>query len=164
MQINPGGRLNIEGVIGRDHEIDRYWRVLERQGLVLSAERRIGKTHVLLKMSEECRPGYLPVYQDLEAVHSIDYVNRLSQYYTDSQRSLARLLLDTIARQPAPIPVPTLLNLCKDQKQSLDDEQFRVVLALLAEDHYIEPATSFGPASYDFRWQLVKRWWARTRR
>jgi len=27
----------------------------------------------------------------------------------------------------------------------------------------IEPATSFGPASYDFRWQLVKRWWERAR-
>ena len=43
MQINPGGRLNTEDVIGRDAEISRYWRVLERQGLVLSAERRIGK-------------------------------------------------------------------------------------------------------------------------
>lgn len=91
------------------------------------------------------------------------YVNRLSQYYTDSQRSLALLVLGMIARQPGAVPVPTLLNLCKHQKQSLDDEQLRDVLALLAEDHYIEPATSFGPASYDFRWQLVKRWWARAR-
>ena len=287
MQINPGGRLDIEDVIGRDHEIDRYWRVLERQGLVLSAERRIGKTHVLLKMSEECRQraggqdtaiqlldhlralrltqasrirflftGSIGLHLVLRSLreagnandpvndmmsltvppmadahtthlaaallaetlaeppdipdlaarivdqvggfpyyvhHVVDqldqlrrpptlgdvsttveglindphdpanlkyYVNRLSQYYTDSQRSLALLVLDMIARQPAPIPIPTLLNLCKHQKQSPDDEQFRDILALLAEDHYIEPATSSGPASYDFRWQLVKRWWA----
>ena len=33
MQINPGGRLNTEDVIGRDDEIARYWRVIERQGL-----------------------------------------------------------------------------------------------------------------------------------
>ena len=71
MQINPGGRLDTQDVVGRDSEIARYWRVLERQGLVISAERRIGKTHIILKMRDECRPGYLPFYQDLEAVHSI---------------------------------------------------------------------------------------------
>ena len=69
MQINPGGRLNTQDVMGRDNEIARYWRVLERQGLVISAERRIGKTHILLKMRDECQSGYLPFYQDLEAVH-----------------------------------------------------------------------------------------------
>ena len=52
MQINPGGRLDTKDIIGRDNEIDRYWGVLQRQGLVLSAERRIGKTHILLKMRE----------------------------------------------------------------------------------------------------------------
>ena len=71
MQINPGGRLDTKDVIGRDNEIERYWRVLQRQGLVLSAERRIGKTHILFKMREECQSGYLPFYQDLEAVHPI---------------------------------------------------------------------------------------------
>ena len=63
MQINPGGRLNTRDVVGRDNEIARYWRVLERQGLVISAERRIGKTHIVLKMRDECRrriPALLP--------------------------------------------------------------------------------------------------------
>ena len=71
MQINPGGRLDIKDVVGRDREIDRYWRVLRRQGLLLSAERRIGKTHILFKMRAECQSGYAAFYQDLEAVHSI---------------------------------------------------------------------------------------------
>ena len=71
MQINPGGQLNTEDVKGRDNEIARYWNVLERQGLVISAERRIGKTHIVRKMRDECRSGYLPFYQDLEGVHSI---------------------------------------------------------------------------------------------
>jgi len=388
MQINPGGRLDINDVVGRDHEIDRYWRVLERQGLVLSAERRIGKTHILLKMRDECQPGYLPFYQDLESVHSVadlirsihttvdessrtvpslksriakwsglfpkriagvdlptaqstwptlladafddlariadgarvlmlwdefplmlynlqrkgdhdiairlldhlralrlahagriqflftgsiglhlvlralravgnandpvndmlsltvppmddvhttklaaallnetqaaqsdipslasriveevggfpyyvhhvvdqlyqldrrptlddisatidslvdnphdpanlkSYVNRMSKYYSNSQRSLALLVLDSIALQPTPVPVPILLNLCRQHEPSLDDEPFRDVLALLAEDHYIEPAKTSGAVAYDFRWQLVKRWWRRAR-
>lgn len=388
MQINPGGRLDIGDVVGRDHEIDRYWHVLERQGLILSAERRIGKTHILLKMCEECQPGYLPFYQDLESVHSLAdlirsiytavdhslrtvpglrahiakwsgllpkriagvdlptaeatwpvlladafddlvriadgervlmlwdefplmlynlqragdhgmairlldhlralrlahagriqflftgsiglhlvlrslreagnandpvndmlsltvppmadvhttqlatallaetralppdipslaariveevggfpyyvhhvvdqldqlrrpptlddvsatvdslvndphdpanlryYVNRMSQYYTDGQRSLALLALDMIALQPAPVSVPTLAKLCRHEEPSLGEDPLRDVLTLLAEDHYIEPARTSGAAAYDFRWQLVKRWWKRTR-
>ena len=72
MQVNPGGRLKPEDVVGRDREIARYWQVLDRQGLVISAERRIGKSHILYKMQAECPDSYLPVYQDLEAVHSVD--------------------------------------------------------------------------------------------
>ena len=388
MQINPGGRLNTKDVMGRDNEIARYWRVLERQGLVISAERRIGKTHIVLKMRDECLSGYLPFYQDLEAVHStaelirsiygtvhrslstlsglkahiakwsslipgriagvdlptgdnawqallseafddligiaddriilmlwdefplmlhnlqrregddaaiqlldflralrlaradrlrflftgsiglhlvlrslrragntndpvndmlsltvppmahrdtcelaaallgetcaapaqipdlasriagevggfpyyvhhvvdqldqlrrppvpqdvsstVDnliydphdpanfdhYVSRLSSYYADEDRSLALVVLDTMAGQASPTPVPELLNLCRHRDPSLADERLREVLTVLAEDHYIEPRKSAGGAAYDFRWQLVKKWWKERR-
>ena len=89
MQINPGGRLNTEDVIGRDDEIARYWRVIERQGLVISAERRIGKTHIVLKMRDECRSGFLPFYQDLEAVHTTPELIR--SIYDTVRRSLDRM-------------------------------------------------------------------------
>ena len=394
MQINPGGRLNTRDVVGRDNEIARYWGVLERQGLVISAERRIGKTHIVLKMRDECRSGYLPFYQDLEAVHSIPelirsiygtvqqslsaspslkllpnlrlrlkafvakwsplfpskisgvdlptgdstwqvllaevfddlvglannrvilllwdefplmlhnlqrregpdsaiqlldhlralrskradrlrflftgsiglhlvlrslrkagstndmlsltvppmayrdtcdlaaallretsavpaqisglasriagevggfpyyvhhvvdqldqlrrppllqdvsaavnnlvygphdpanfnyYVNRLSSYYADKERSLALIVLDTMAGLSSPTPLTELLNLCKHRDPSLTDEQFREVLTVLAEDHYIEARKGAGGAAYDFRWQLVKKWWKERR-
>ena len=388
MQINPGGRLDTRDVVGRDAEIARYWGVLERQGLVVSAERRIGKTHIVLKMRDECRSGYLPIYQDLEAVHSIAelirsiygtagqssgtsldlkarfakssgllpskiagvdlptvdstwqvllsdafdrlidiadnrivlmlwdefplmlhnlqrregpdaamqlldhlralrsgradrlrflftgsiglhlvlrslrkagntndpvndmlsltvppmvhrdtcdlaaallretravpaqipglasriadevggfpyyvhhvvdqlyqlqsppdlddvsavvdrlvydshdpanfnyYVNRLSSYYTAGERSLALAVLDTMAGQSSPVPVPVLLNLCKHRDPSLADEQLREVLTVLTEDHYVEPGKCAGGAAYDFRWQLVKKWWKERR-
>lgn len=84
MQINPGGLLSPEDVVGRDAEIARYWQVLDRQGLVLSAERRIGKTHILLKMREECPETYCPIYQDLEAVHSIS--DLLHSIYDSAQQ------------------------------------------------------------------------------
>ncbi len=71
VQINPGGRLDTSDIIGRENEIAKYWRILQRQWLVLSAERRIGKTRNLFKMREECHAGYVPFYQDLEAVHSV---------------------------------------------------------------------------------------------
>ena len=388
MKINPGGRLATKDVIGRDDEIARYWRVLERQGLVISAERRIGKTHIVWKMRDECRPGYLPFYQDLEAVHTtaeltrsiyqtvrqslsalpalkaqfakwsallpdriagvdlptgdstrqvlldgafddltgiaddkvilmlwdefplmlhniqrregadsatqlldrlralrlrhadrlrflftgsiglhlvlrslrkagntndpvndmlsrtvpplsgadasalaaallretravreqvpaladriasevggfpyyvhhivdqlsqlrhpptpedvssaIDslvydaqdpanfnhYINRLSSYYTDEERSLALLGLDTMAAQPSHVPTPELINLCRHKAPSLEDERLREVLTVLAQDHYIDIKKSASGAAYDFRWHLVKRWWKEKR-
>ena len=388
MQINPGGRLDTKDVMGRDNEIARYWGVLERQGLVISAERRIGKTHIVLKMRDECRSEFLPFYQDLESVHStaelirsiyatvhrslnslpglrahaakwsslipdkigsvalptgagswqvllsrafddligIDddglilmlwdefplmlhnlrrregddaaiqlldflralrlaradrlrflftgsiglhlvlrslrkagntndpvndmlsltvppmaqedtcdlaaalleetradpaqipelasriagevggfpyyihhvvdqldqlrrppalddvssavdtlvydphdpanlnyYVTRLSSYYTDDERSLALVVLDTMAGQTSPTLVPELLNLCKHRDPSLADEQLRGVLTALAEDHYVEPSKCASGAAYDFRWQLVKKWWKERR-
>ena len=88
MQINPGGRLDIRDVVGRDNEITRYWEILARQGLVLSAERRIGKTHIALKMRDECRTGYLPFYQDLESVHSAAELIR--SIYDTVNQSLAK--------------------------------------------------------------------------
>ena len=389
MQINPGGRLDTKDIIGRDDEIDRYWSVLQRQGLVLSAERRIGKTHILFKMREECQNGYLPFYQDLEAVHSIAdlirsihetarqssstrsnvkthiakwsallpnkiagvelptadaswqvllteafdhliniadddmrvlmlwdefplmlhnlqrkagqdapiqlldhlralrlaradrlrflftgslglhlvlrslreagnandpvndmlsltvppmahgdtcelaeallretraapahiprlaseiaeqvggfpyyvhhvvdqldqlrrqpgledvsaaidhlvydphdpanlsyYVNRLSSYYTQDQRALALLVLDTLAREQSSRPVRELLNLCRHRDPSLADEQLREMLTILSEDHYIARTPCATGVSYDFRWSLVKKWWKETR-
>ena len=388
MQINPGGSLDTKDVIGRDDEIARYWRVLERQGLVISAERRIGKTHIVWKMRDECRPGYLPFYQDLERVHTtaeltrsiyetvhqslrslpalkaqfakwtallpgkiagvelptddsarqalldgafedllgiaddriilmlwdefplmlhniqrregpdsamqlldrlralrllhadrlrflftgsiglhlvlrslrkagnvndpvndmlsltvppmadedtsalaaallqetpavraeipglasriaeevggfpyyvhhvvdqldqlprppttedvssaVDrlvydsadpahfnyYVNRLSSYYAADEQTLALLVLDTMAAQASPVPIPELLNLCKHRDPSLADERLRDVLTMLNLDHYIELEKSASGAAYDFRWHLVKRWWKEKR-
>ena len=91
MQINPGGRLDTKDIIGRDNEIDRYWRVLQRQGLVLSAERRIGKTHILFKMREECQTGYVPFYQDLESVHSVaDLIRSIYATVQQSQGTMRK--------------------------------------------------------------------------
>jgi len=68
---NPGGRLSGEDIVGREGEVRRYWKVLERQGLVLGAERRLGKTHIVLKMHETGHDGFVTFYQDLERVHSL---------------------------------------------------------------------------------------------
>ncbi|MDD9963928.1 MAG: ATP-binding protein [Gammaproteobacteria bacterium] len=104
MQINPGGYLDLDDVVGRDDDIARYWRVLRRQSLVLSAERRIGKTHILLKMQDECLPGYLPFYQDLEGVHTV--LDLIRSIYGTVQRSLPALskIKGNIAKWSALLP------------------------------------------------------------
>ncbi len=71
MKPNPGGALGVNDIVGREDEIARYWTVLERQGLVLNGERRIGKTQIVKKMHTLGRSGFVTIYQELEAVHSL---------------------------------------------------------------------------------------------
>lgn len=69
MKINPGGE--IDEVIGRDADIARYWQIIDRQGLILAAERRIGKTTIIKKMHASPQDGYLTFYQDLSKVNKV---------------------------------------------------------------------------------------------
>lgn len=103
------------------------------------------------------------VYDPHDPANFNYYVNRLSSYYADDVRSLALVVLDTMAGLSSPTPVPKLLNLCRHRDPSLTDEQLREALTVLAEDHYIEPRKCAGGAAYDFRWQLVKKWWKERR-
>lgn len=76
MKPNPGGALDVREIVGRDAEIARYWDILERQGLVLGGERRIGKTQIVKKMHTIGRPGFVTIYQELEAAHSLSEIVR----------------------------------------------------------------------------------------
>jgi len=70
MKANPGGQIDSKAVVGRDRLIHILWETLEQQSLVITAERRIGKTTVLKKMKDEPAAGWVPVFQDLERCHS----------------------------------------------------------------------------------------------
>lgn len=70
MKANPGGYIAPDEVIGRDRLIARLWEILERQSLVLTAERRMGKTRVMDKMRLEAPAGKLCYLRDLEKVHT----------------------------------------------------------------------------------------------
>ena len=85
MQINPGGRLNTNDVVGRDNEIGKYWRVLERQGLRPPA------------LEDVSSAVDTPVYDPHDPAKLNYYVTRLSSYYADDERSLALVVLDTMA-------------------------------------------------------------------
>jgi hypothetical protein len=70
MKANPGGQIDLRSVIGRDRLIEILWDAVDLQSLILTAERRIGKTTVIKKLKAEPRQGWTPVYQDLERCHS----------------------------------------------------------------------------------------------
>lgn len=71
MRANPGGIIGLSEIVGRDLLVQRLWEILRGQSLVLTSERRIGKTCVIRKMKEECAaPDVVCVLNDLEALNS----------------------------------------------------------------------------------------------
>jgi hypothetical protein len=66
MKANPGGQIDLAEVVGRDELIGQIWDTLEQQSIRMNAERRIGKTTVIRKLCAEPRPGWVPIFQDLE--------------------------------------------------------------------------------------------------
>lgn len=70
MRANPGGHISPKELIGRDELIADIWRRLEGRSVVLSAERRMGKTSIIKKMKAEPLAGVLPVWRDLEKVRT----------------------------------------------------------------------------------------------
>ncbi|MGK7948240.1 MAG: AAA family ATPase [Xenococcaceae cyanobacterium] len=80
MKANPGGAIAPEDVIGRDKLIANLWNILDRQSLILSAERRMGKTTVIKKMEAEAPSDKLPIYRDLEGLRTpIEFVEAVWQ-------------------------------------------------------------------------------------
>ena len=75
MKANPGGQIPSAEVVGRDGLIQKIWRSLERQSVILTAERRMGKTSIAKKMVEEGQADKLPIYRDLEGIRNpIDFI------------------------------------------------------------------------------------------
>ena len=70
MLANPGGLLAPNEVVGREKMIQRLWHVLNRQSLVLTAERRIGKTSIIKKMRAESPEAWTPFFRDLEGLRT----------------------------------------------------------------------------------------------
>lgn len=71
MRVNTGGILAPQDVVGRDAFIESLWRTLERQGIVLVAERRMGKTSILIKMKAEPPPDTLVLMSDVEGASRV---------------------------------------------------------------------------------------------
>src|SRR5208337_154826 len=89
MRANPGGTIGLTEIVGRDALVQKLWQILQSQSLVLTSERRIGKTCVIRKMKEACAdPGIVCVLRDLEALRSPqEFVEAL---YNDVESLLPR--------------------------------------------------------------------------
>ena len=75
MKVNTGGNLAPEEVIGRDQLITKIWDILEQQSVILSSERRMGKTSIIKKMQAEGKDNQLIILRNIEHIKSpIEFV------------------------------------------------------------------------------------------
>ncbi|MBT4087735.1 MAG: ATP-binding protein [Deltaproteobacteria bacterium] len=78
MKANPGGAVTGDAILGREDEISEMWAKLEKRSVILSAERRVGKTSVLRKMCDHPAKGWIPLFCFVEAArHPIDCVEKI---------------------------------------------------------------------------------------
>lgn len=70
MKPNPGGILQLDDIVGRGPLIADLQSTLEQQSIVLVAERRTGKTHVLEKFKAAAPKNWVIIKRDIGAVRS----------------------------------------------------------------------------------------------
>lgn len=70
LRVNPGGGLTPPEIIGRDELIGQIWGSLDRQSILLTSERRMGKTSVMQKMLAEAPLGFCPIKRSLQGITS----------------------------------------------------------------------------------------------
>lgn len=78
MKPNPGGTLAREAILNREKEIESIWRALQNQSVVVTSERRVGKTSILRKMEENPKDGWNPILYLVEGKeHPVEFVEGL---------------------------------------------------------------------------------------
>lgn len=150
MRANPGGQVAPSEAIGRDRLIECLWDTLETQSLVLSAERRMGKTCVIKKMQAEAPADKLPIYHDLEKVRSpLEFVETVLQdveeYLTGLRRTARRtrdLLRQLGGAEFSGLKLPTFAapewkNLLTKTIEDLVENQDRTVILFWDEVSYM---------------------------
>jgi uncharacterized protein len=70
MKPNPGGILSIGDIVGREAIVGYLASVLSEQSVLLVAERRSGKTHVLEKLKASAPTNWVIIKRDIGAVRS----------------------------------------------------------------------------------------------
>lgn len=86
LALNPGGSLSPDQVVGRDRLISRLFDTLQVQSVLLSAERRMGKTSVIRKMADEAdRHGFVAAIRSVEDCASAsEFVEQLAAGLRDA--------------------------------------------------------------------------------
>lgn len=92
MKANPGGQIDSADIVGRDAVIAQLWERLAQQSIVLTAERRMGKTTIVKQMVKEHGTDVFPIYRDLEKVVSpAEFVSNILTDISGYQRGFKKV-------------------------------------------------------------------------
>jgi hypothetical protein len=100
LRANPGGQLSPDDVIGRDRLIAEIWNILDRQSLILTGDRRMGKTSIIKRMTAQSLSNKLVKYQDLEGIRTpLEFVESVFKSVENDLNSSDRYMIFTAIRE-----------------------------------------------------------------
>ena len=68
MRNTPGNPVRGKDFWDRKDLIEKIWKSLERGSILLIAPRRFGKTSLMLKIHDEAKKGWRPIFVDVEGM------------------------------------------------------------------------------------------------
>ena len=78
MKPNPGGNLKLDDIVGRDAVVAHLQSSLDQQSILLVAERRTGKSHVLEKFKAQAPGNWVVIKRDIGAFRSaVEFVQHV---------------------------------------------------------------------------------------
>lgn len=128
LRVNPGGILDPAEVVGRDAFIASLWGVLERQSVLLTSERRMGKTSVMRKMEAEPPFGACPVKTSLQGINAPEEFSR-------------RLIADIERATPGVLDKPFLKRVRKSGLKKVGAKVVEVEFEPLGEEAWKDVMT-----------------------
>jgi hypothetical protein len=88
MKTNPGGQLAVDEIIGRELISQTIRDILKTQSVIMTAERRIGKTSIMTILEEKPEKNWIPIYSDLEKIRTAQEFSNL--IYSIVQQHLSK--------------------------------------------------------------------------
>ena len=84
MRNTPGNPVRGEDFWDRKDLIEKIWKSLERGSILLIAPRRFGKTSLMLKIHDESKKGWRPIFVDVEGMSApeefiVDLLERVAE-------------------------------------------------------------------------------------
>lgn len=139
MKPNPGGILQLDDIVGRDTVVAYLQSALDQQSILIVAERRTGKTHVLEKFKATAPDNWAVIKRDIGGIRSasefVHYVMADLYPHLEAKTNFRNWLQSTVEQlggtQIGPVKLPNFAT--KQWKQMLGD-----AIAHLDENNAIE--------------------------
>jgi hypothetical protein len=104
---------------------------------------------------QEIRAMLVDADKTLQMAH---YLDRIKNYYGDTDSELVRLILDTVAAEEQPIATKDIIKIIQSSSSlPISEQSIRDLLKLLEQDHYL--AKDPIDLKYAFRYSLIRRYW-----
>jgi len=146
LKVNPGGALEPAQVVGRDEFIASLWRSLETRSVLLTSERRMGKTSVMRKMEAEAPSGICPVRTSLQGINTPEEFAR-------------RLIADVERAAPGVLDKPFLKRVRKSGLKRLGTKVVEVEFEPIGDEAWKDVLTeAFATLDDGVDEQLVFFW------